>query len=55
MQGRNRLRNRIKAIEVIRFVSMTSLGSIAAPDCHTGKKTDILNARASFPVIVVVL
>jgi hypothetical protein len=45
-QGRNKLRNRIDVCDVIRFVSMTSSGSRAAPDCHTGQSKGRYCARA---------
>ena len=47
-QGSNKLRNRIDVCDVIRFVSMTSLGSIAAPDCRTGQNKGRYRARARF-------
>ncbi len=46
-QGRNKLRNRIDECDVIRFVSMTSLGSRAAPDCRTGQSRGRYCARAA--------
>ena len=45
-QGSNKLRNRIDVCDVIRFVSMTSLGSRAAPDCRTGQSKGRYCARA---------
>jgi hypothetical protein len=45
-QGSNKLRNRIDVCDVIRFVSMTSLGSRAAPDCRTGQNKGRYCARA---------
>ena len=44
-QGSNKLRNRIDVSDVIRFVSMTSLGSRAAPDCRTGQSKGRYCAR----------
>ena len=46
-QGRNKLRNRIDDCDVIRFVSMTSLGSTAAPDCPTGHSKGRYCARVA--------
>ena len=44
----------MKQCDVIRFVSMTSLCSTAAPDCHTRQiKGRYPALAASFPVVVV--
>ena len=46
---------KVHCYEVIRFVSMKSVGSIAAPDCRTSQSKGRYCARtctASFPVVV---
>ena len=44
----------MKQYDIIRFVSMTSLGSLAAPHCHTGQSKGRYHARSVSILIVVV-
>ena len=46
-QGRNTLRNRIEVTWPFRFVSTTTLGSTAAPDCRTGRSIGRKRASAA--------
>ena len=47
-QGRNTLRNRIEVTWPFRFVSTTTLGSIAAHDCPTGQSIGRKRASAAW-------